>query len=131
MSSTDRQRVERIPLPQGADEVEIADYVWALWKYRALIVLGTVLCAATAFGLAKLSDQTFQATAVVTASPRGGGELPYAVITQIRNLLQNASVAERALAKHPDATKGLTPGVFISKNLSVERNRDTNLWIVT
>jgi hypothetical protein len=131
MSSTDRQRVERIPLPQGADEVEIADYIWALWRYRALIVLGTVLCAGTAFGLAKLSDQTFQATAVVTASPRGGGELPYAVITQIRNLLQNASVAERALARHPDATRGLTPGVFISRNLSVERNRDTNLWIVT
>ena len=131
MSSIDRQRVERIPLPQGADEVEIADYVWALWRYRALIVLGTVLCAGTAFGLAQLSDKTFQATAVVAASPRGGGELPFGVITQIRNLLQNASVAERALARHPDATGGLTPGVFISKNLSVERNRDTNLWIVT
>ena len=25
----------------------------------------------------------------------------------------------------------LTPGVFISRNLSVERNRDTNLWIVS
>jgi capsular polysaccharide biosynthesis protein len=131
LSTNDRQRVERIPVPQGADEVEIADYVWALWRYRALIVLGTLLCAGTAFGLAQLSDQTFQATAVVAASPRGGGELPYAVITQIRNLIQNASVAERALAKHPEATRGLTPGVFISKNLAVERNRDTNLWIVT
>ena len=131
MSSTDRQRVERIPLPQGADEVEIADYVWALWRYRALIVLGTVLCAGAAFGLAKLSDQTFQATAIVAASPRGGGELPFAVIAQIRNLIQNTAVAERALTRHPDATRGLTPGVFISRNLSVERNRDTNLWIVT
>jgi capsular polysaccharide biosynthesis protein len=131
MSNNDRQRVERLPLPEGADEVEIADYVWALWRYRALIVLATVLCAGTAFGLAKFSDQTFQATAVVAASPRGGGELPFAVITQIRNLIQNASVAERALAKHPEATKGLTPGVFISKNLSVERNRDTNLWMVS
>jgi uncharacterized protein involved in exopolysaccharide biosynthesis len=85
----------------GADEVEIADYIWALWRYRALIVLGPLLCAGIAFGLATLSDKTFQATAVVTASPRGNGELPFAVITQIRNLLQNASVAERALAKHP------------------------------
>jgi uncharacterized protein involved in exopolysaccharide biosynthesis len=131
MSSTDRQRVERIPLPQGADEVEIADYVWALWKYRALIVLGTAICAGAAFGLARLSDQTFQATAIVAASPRGGGELPFAVIAQIRNLIQNTSVAERALTRHPAATRGLTPGVFISRNLSVERNRDTNLWIVT
>ena len=131
MSTDDRPRVERIPLPQGADEVEIADYVWALWKYRALIVLGTVLCAGTAFGLAKLTDQTFQATAIVAASPRAGGELPYAVIAQIRNLIQNTSVAERALTRHPEATRGLTPGVFVSRNLSVERNRDTNLWIVT
>jgi uncharacterized protein involved in exopolysaccharide biosynthesis len=131
MSSSSRQRVEQIPSRPGADEVEVADYLWALWRYRLFIVVTTAVCAIVAFGAALASDKVYQATAVVSAAPPGGGELPFAVISQVRNLLQSASVAERALARHPEASVGLTPGVFISKNLSVERNRDTNLWMVT
>src|SRR5687768_954137 len=131
MDSSHDSRVDVIPPRPGADEVEVADYVWALWRHRAVIILTTLTCAGIALALALTTSKVYQATAVVTAAPPGGGELPYAVIVQVRNLLQSAPVVESAFEKYPEATAGLTPGTFISKNLSIERNRDTNLWMVS
>lgn len=124
-------RVQILPSDPGADEVEPVDYLWALWRFRVLILAVTLICGGVAWGVSAAGKPVYRASTVVTMSPPGGGEVSYAVIVQVRNLLQNASVVERALARQPAATADLTPGSFIAKNLNIERNRDTNLFSVT
>lgn len=131
MKNHPNDRVQILPPRPGADEVEPADYVWALWRYRALILGVTLLCGGVAYGWSAAGAPIYQASATVAMLPPDGGELAYAVIVQARNLLQNPAIVERALARHPAASAHLTPGTFISKNLSIERNRDTNLFSVT
>jgi capsular polysaccharide biosynthesis protein len=123
-------RVQILPSRPGADEIEPVDYVWALWRYRFLILACTLICGGAAWAISAAGKPVYQASAVVTMSPSGGGDVTYPVVLQVRNLLQNASVVERALARHPAATADLTPGTFIAKNLNIERNRDTNLFNV-
>jgi uncharacterized protein involved in exopolysaccharide biosynthesis len=129
MSNTNR--VDVVPARPGADEIEPADYVWALWRRKFLILGVTVLCGTGAFAAAAVSAPVYQATAVIVAASAAPEGLPYAAIVQIRNLLQNAAVVERALAVHRDAAGGLTPATFISRNLTVEHNRDTDFFSVT
>jgi uncharacterized protein involved in exopolysaccharide biosynthesis len=124
-------RVEVIPSRPGADEIEPADYVWALWRRKFLIVAATVVCGVVAFSAAAVSDPIYQATAVIVATSATPEGLPFPAIVQIRNLLQNPAIVERALAMHREVSEGLTPATFISRNLTIERNRDTNLFAVT
>jgi uncharacterized protein involved in exopolysaccharide biosynthesis len=131
MINSHADRVQVLPSRPGADEVDPADYLWALWRYRAVLLATTLVCGGVAYAIAAASQPSYQGTAFVTMAPPGGGELAYAVIVKARNLLQNASVVQRALARHPETTAGLTPGSFVAKNLSIERNRDTNLFAVT
>ncbi len=131
MSHTNSSRVDVLPSRPGADEIEPADYLWALWRRKLLILVCTVVCGAVAYGVAAASDPIYQATAIVGATSSVPGDLPYATVVQLRNLFQNPAVIERALATHGRIPAGLTPGTFISRNLTVERNRDTNLFVVT
>jgi uncharacterized protein involved in exopolysaccharide biosynthesis len=73
----------------------------------------------------------YQASAVLMMAPENGGELPYDVIVKVRSLLQSEALIQRSFTAYPEAAEGLTPGVFVARNLAVERNRETNLFTVT
>lgn len=61
----------------AAPDPELIDYLLVLWRWKALIVLGTVLAAATALAVSFIIPKTYEATAklMVTRSKFGSDQL--------------------------------------------------------
>lgn len=122
------------------DEVELIDYLNTLWKWKFLILVGTLVAAFTAFAVSMAAHRTYEATAtlLVTESkvprPEAGGGAPQPEISPeiFEAMLKSQFIAlqtiqQFGLDKEPFA---MTPTQFSNKNILVKPRRGTNLLIL-
>lgn len=123
------------------DEVELIDYLNTLWKWKFLILVGTLVAASTAFAVGTVARRTYEATTtlLVTESkvprPEAGGGAPQPGIPPeiFEAMLKSQFIAlqtiqQFGLDKEPFA---VTPTQFSDQNISIKLRRGTNLLMLT
>ena len=118
------------------DEIDRMKYVLALWRYRLLVVLGTLLCGAAAVVSVALAPRSYEATAKLMVSPPktgAAGEVGSSVsMATFRSLIENQSlggkiVEEFGLNKPPH---GVTATELMTRIVAVEVVRDASVILV-
>lgn len=123
------------------DEVELIDYLDTLWKWKFLILVGTLAVSSTAFTVSMMASRTYEARALllVTGSKiarlegsEGAGKpeiSPEAFEAMIKNqTLALQTIQQFELDKKPFA---MTPTQFLNNIISIKLQRGTNLLILT
>ncbi|MDD5558612.1 Wzz/FepE/Etk N-terminal domain-containing protein [Candidatus Methylomirabilis sp.] len=124
-----------------ADEVELIDYLNTLWKWKFLIVVGTLAAVVIAFAVSVRAPITYEATAIllITESkvprPEAGAGAPQSVVSPE---VFEATIKSQALALQAIQQFGLdkkpfsvTPTEFLNDVVSVKPRRGTNLLTLT
>jgi uncharacterized protein involved in exopolysaccharide biosynthesis len=118
------------------DEIDLTKYVLGLWRYRLLVVLGTLLCGAAALVSVALAPRSYEATAKLMVSPPktgAAGEVGSSVsMATFRSLIENQSlggkiVEEFGLNKPPH---GVTATELMTRIVAVEVVRDASVILV-
>ena len=118
------------------DEIDLTKYVLGLWRYRLLVVLGTLLCGAAAVVSVALAPRSYEATAKLMVSPPktgAAGEVGSSVsMATFRSLIENQSlggkiVEEFGLNKPPH---GVTATELMTRIVAVEVVRDASVILV-
>lgn len=124
-----------------SDEVELIDYLDTLWKWKFLILVGTLVVFSTAFAVSMMASRTYEARVLllVTGSKiarlesgegTGKPELsPEAFEAMIKNqTLAFQTIQQFGMDKEPFA---MTPTQFLNNIISIKPQRGTNLLILT
>ncbi|MDE2058410.1 MAG: hypothetical protein KGL31_07205 [candidate division NC10 bacterium] len=124
-----------------SDEVEVIDYLDTLWKWKLLILVGTLVVSSAAFAVSMITSRTFEARVLllITGSKIArleGGEgagkpeiSPEAFEAMIKSqALALQAIQQFGMDKEPFA---MTPTKFLNNIISIKPQRGTNLLILT
>lgn len=123
------------------DEVELIDYLNTLWKWKLLIIVGTLAAAIIALVVSVSAPLTYEATATLliteskVPSPSGSegagkpGILPETFETMIASqALALQAIQQFGLDKEPFA---ITPTRFLNNIIAIKPKRGTSLLTLT
>jgi uncharacterized protein involved in exopolysaccharide biosynthesis len=119
------------------DEIDLMQYVLAIWRRKWLVVAGATVCAVVALGIGIASQRSYEATVnLLITPPKTGaaGELtPTVSIATFRALVENRTLASQVVAefKLDAAPSNLTAQRFLQQCLTIENVRDTNIVAIT
>ena len=108
----------------------LADYLNAIWRFRWLLVGGSVLAAVVTYVVALTLTPRFEASAVLMVTAPKTGD-PVAAGLDVRNFrafVQNQTLAAEVVKEFALNT---TPQRFLDDNVSVQEVRATNLLTVS
>jgi polysaccharide biosynthesis transport protein len=120
----------------SAEEANLVKHLLVLWRYRFLVVAGTLLCGLAAFVWGEVTPPTYEATArLIVSAPKMGAAnetAPAVNVGTFRSLVENQSLGARiveefGLHKPPHE---ITPDIFITRCVKVEGIRDTDVIVV-
>jgi uncharacterized protein involved in exopolysaccharide biosynthesis len=107
------------------DEVELTDYLNTLWKWKFLILVGTLVTAIIVLAVNLGAGRTYEATVIL--------EITEAKVPGLEVVLKSQSIAIEAiqqfgLDKEPFAT---TPIQFFNNTISITHRHGTNILALT
>jgi len=124
---------------QGRDEVDLIEYLNALWKWKWLVAGGTILTVTVAFVVASQTPLTYEASVTLRSAPSRISGMLYGPAPEAPtpdtfvSILKDRSLAVEAM-RHLGLDKPphkVTVDQFVSRIISVKPLKRTGLIILT
>ena len=124
---------------QGRDEVDLIDYLNVLWKWKWLIVGGTLIAAIVSFVLASRAPLTYEASVTLFLAPSklpgafGTPSKPLVSPNTVEDLIREKSLAAEVIQHFglDQSPHRVTVDSFVSRVLSAKRLGETNVIRLT
>ena len=119
------------------DEIDLREYFRTLWRYRMVIAVGTLVCAASVIAMALIAKRTYTAEVPLTVSQSKldvgtGGPVAPPITASFRSFLENRNIAakivqELGLDKPP---YNLSATNLFGNVVTVEEVRNSTILVV-
>lgn len=114
------------------DEIDLRVYVRAIWRYRIVIMAGTVLCAALAFVWGLLTPRTYQAEVALAVSQSKLAEQAGqgATTANFRPFVESHALAAKVIQELGlgESPYRLSPTTFFGSVVTIEEVRNSTIF---
>jgi uncharacterized protein involved in exopolysaccharide biosynthesis len=138
MTSAAKHREQEVIIAER--DVALLDYLQVLWRWKWLIIAGTLLAGLVACVAVALVPRTYRATVTLLIAeskippPQGGDPAATKISPEtFEEMIKNKSVVAEAIQRFGLATRSptLTPERFLQRHLGVERRTGANLLVLS